>query len=158
MTAWGTLWWVGAAVALVTPVASGPGVAAGTRPTGSTTARALAVLHDWDASRAGAWSAGDTAALRALYTRGSAAGRADVRLLERYRGRGLHVHGLATQVLCLAVLGVGAGRLRVRVVDRLAGGTACGHGQCVPLPRDRATQRTVTLRRVDDHWLVTDVR
>ncbi|WP_395691251.1 hypothetical protein [Nocardioides sp.] len=36
------------------------------------------VLDAWDEQRAAAWSAGDVAGLRSLYTPGSAAGRADV--------------------------------------------------------------------------------
>jgi hypothetical protein len=151
------VWWVGAALALVHPVPpalvpDGGGVAAPGGP-----AAAQSVLHRWDAARAAAWASGDVAALRGLYTSGSAAGRADARLLRRYVDRGLRVRGLHTQVFSVRVLQRAPRRVVVRVVDRIVGGVAVGDGQCVPLPHDRADRRTVTLRRVGESWLVADV-
>ncbi|HEY6932862.1 MAG TPA: hypothetical protein VI452_05640, partial [Marmoricola sp.] len=78
-------------------------------------------------------------------------------LLRRYRARGLSVRGLRMQLLSLSVLAASPGRLRVRVVDRLAGGQACDGARCVPLPRDRADRRTITLRRTAGRWRVAAV-
>jgi len=141
-------WWVGAALAVVQPAVPA------TAPGGG----AAAVLHRWDAARAAAWAGGDVAELRSLYTPGSAAGRADVRLLRRYAARGLAVDGLRTQVFHIGVLDRGRGRLVLQVVDRIAGGVAVGRAGCRPLPRDRADRRTITFRRTDGRWLVSDVR
>ncbi len=119
---------------------------------------ALEVLHGWDAARSRAWAAGDVAALRRLYVAGSAAGRADVRLLRRYLARGLVVRHLTMQVFAVRVLRHEPGRLRVMVTDRLAGGVAVSEGHRVPLPRDRATTRTITIRRAGGVWRVETVR
>lgn len=145
-------WWVVTALALLAPAppAASPAPPAG--PVG------VAVLHRWDRARAAAWASGDVAALRALYTARSAAGRADVALLTRYLDRGLRVRGLATQVFSVTVLATGPVRVRLRVVDRLAGGRACARDRCVPLPHDHADRRTITLRRSHGRWLVADVR
>jgi hypothetical protein len=145
-------WWVVTALALLAPASS----AGSPAPTAGSPA--VAVLHRWDRARATAWAAGDVAALRALYTPGSPAGRADVALLSRYLDRGLRVRGLATQVFSVTVLAAGPGLVRLRVVDRLAGGLACARHRCVPLPRDQADRRTITLRRSHGRWLVADVR
>ena len=152
----GVPWWVGAAVALLCPAAP-PGTAAGT-PRAPSAPSALVALHRWDRARSAAWAAGDVPALRRLYTPGSPAGRADVRLLRRYLARGLRVEGLATQVFSARVVVARPAWVRLVVVDRLAGGVARGHGGRVALPRDRADQRTITLRRVAGRWLVDDVR
>lgn len=157
MQLWGVPWWVGVAVALLCPAAprdAAPGAAAGSPQAPS----ALVVLHRWDSARSAAWAAGDVPALRRLYTPGSPAGRADVRLLRRYLARGLRVQGLATQVFSARTVVARPRWVRLVLVDRLAGGVARGHGIRVPLPRDRADQRTVTLRRVAGRWLVADVR
>lgn len=145
------------AVALVGQGAAGRG--GGVRPS-STPARSVAldVLHDWDRSRARAWSAGDTAALDRLYVAGSSAGRADVRLLRRYVARGLVVRRMTVQVLAVRVLDVGARRIRVVVTDRLAGGVAVGRGQRLRLPGDAASSRLLVLRRDHGDWQVAAVR
>ncbi len=108
-------------------------------------AAALRVLHAWDARRADAWAAGSPVRLRALYVSGSAAGEADVRLLRRYRARGLRVTGMRTQVLALHVLEQRPHRRRVEVSDRLAGAVVVGAGRRTALPRDAASTRVVTL-------------
>ena len=116
------------------------------------------VLADWDARRSAAWAEGDVAALRELYVAGSRTGRADARMLAAYADRGLHVAGLATQVLALEVLDESAAELTVRVTDRIVGGVVTGAAGGTPLPRDRASTRTLTLRRVDGTWLMVSVR
>ena len=121
--------------------------------------RARAVLREWDARRAAAWASGSLRGLRGLYVDGSPAGRADARMLASYVDRGLVVRGLRTQVLALRVLGSSAGRLRLRVTDRLVGGEAVTRdGREVRLPVDRATVREVEMRRVAGEWRVLSVR
>ena len=87
-------------------------------------------------------------ALRRLYVAGSAAGRADVRLLRRYLARGLVVRQLRMQVFAFHVIRRDAGILRVRVTDRVAGGVAVAGRHRLRLPVDRPTTRTIVLRRV----------
>ena len=119
---------------------------------------ALDVLHGWDDARSHAWATGDVAALRRLYVAGSAAGRADARLLRRYLARGLVVRQLRMQVFAVRVMRRDEGILRMRVTDRVAGGVAVSGRQRVRLPVDRATARTVVLRRVAGEWRVASVR
>lgn len=117
------------------------------------------VLAAWDRRRAAAYESGDVAALRALYAPGSRAGRADVRLLRRYRSRGLVVRHLRTQVLEFAVLRSAPGRLVLRVVDRISGARAVAEsGRSHPLPRDRADRRRVVLVHRGAGWQVRTVR
>ncbi len=116
------------------------------------------VLADWDARRSAAWAEGDVAALRELYVAGSHTGRADARMLAAYVDRGLHVAGLATQVLALEMLDESTDELTVRVTDRIVGGVVTGETGGTPLPRDRASTRTLTLRRVEGVWLMATVR
>ena len=122
--------------------------------------RAARILRDWDQRRAQAYARADLAALRRLYVAGSSAGTADVRLLRDYRRRGLRVTGLRTQLLAVDVLARGAGRLRVEVTDRVHGGVVVGRRSRVPLPRDAATTRVVSLRRSSPGpaWRVAAVR
>jgi hypothetical protein len=118
---------------------------------------ALAVLGTWDVRRAAAWAAGDEAALAALYTDGSAAGRRDRAMLGRYGARGLRVRGMRMQVLAGKVRSRTAGRIVLVVTDRLAHAVAVRRGTRVVLPRDRATRRTIVLRRVAGEWRVAQV-
>ena len=115
------------------------------------------VLHDWDDRRAAAWSAADVAGLRSLYTPGSAAGRADAAMLRAWRDRDLRVEGLVVQLLAVRVLAASDDRLRLRVTDRVAAGTAVGDRLGVALPTDRATTRVVVLRLVAGEWRVASV-
>ncbi|MCF6379326.1 hypothetical protein L2K70_17070 [Nocardioides KLBMP 9356] len=118
--------------------------------------RPAAVLADWDAARAAAWSAGDPSALSALYVAGSRTGAADVRLLRHYGSRGLRVTGLTTQVLALDVVRRTPSRLVLVVTDRVVGGLAVGGSTPVALPADRATTRRVVLRRSGGGWRVVE--
>ena len=118
---------------------------------------ALAVLGAWDVRRAAAWAAGDEAALAALYTDGSAAGRRDRAMLGRYGARGLRVRGMRMQVLAGKVRSRTAGRIVLMATDRLAHAVAVRRGTRVVLPRDRATRRTIVLRRVAGEWRVAQV-
>lgn len=126
--------------------------------TSASDAPAVAVLRSWDRRRAAAYAAGSPARLRALYVPGAAAGASDVRLLEGYRSRGWRVAGMRMQVLAVTVLDGRGDRWRVRVTDRLADAAAVRRGERVPLPRDRASTRVVTLTRLPDGtWRVAGV-
>ena len=121
-------------------------------------AAALAVLRAWDVRRAAAWAAGDEAALAALYTTGSSAGRRDRAMLRRYVARGLRVRGLRMQVLAGSVRDRTTDRIELLVTDRVAHAVAVGRGVRAGLPRDRMSRRTVVLRRVAGEWRVKRVR
>jgi len=119
---------------------------------------AATVLHAWDRRRARAWASGDADALAELYVPGAAAGHADVALLRAYLRRGLRVVGLRMQVLALSVLVHRPRRWRLKVTDRLARAVAVGAGGRVPLPRDMASTRVITLvRSRNGRWRVSDV-
>ena len=120
--------------------------------------RAASVLREWDRRRSRAWSGGDTAALAALYTRGSRAGRHDHAMLTAYVERGLRVTGLRTQVLAISLRSHAPGRVSVEVTDRVVGAHAVRRGVRVALPRDRPSTRVVSLRRAAGEWRVVDVR
>ncbi|MGH3445388.1 MAG: hypothetical protein ACRDPB_08435 [Nocardioidaceae bacterium] len=125
---------------------------------------AVRILHRWDRRRSRAYADGSVAELRRLYVDGSAAGRADVRLLRTYADRGLRVQGMRMQLLSVSVLAHREGLLRLRVTDRLTGAVAVGPGLVDPghrrrlrLPRDGASSHVLTLRPADDGWRVAAV-
>lgn len=119
---------------------------------------ALSLLHAWDARRASAYASGSIARLHDLYVPGSEAGAADSHLLASYRSRGFRVVGMRTQVLALTVLQRRADRWTLRVTDRLHRAVAVRAGRRVPLPRDRASIRVLTLvRSADRRWRVSTV-
>ncbi len=124
----------------------------------SGTDSAAAVLAAWDARRSAAWAAGDVEALAGLYTAGSRTGTADVRLLGRYRDRGLTVDGLTTQLLAISVVQREPRRLVLDVTDRVVAGRAVGGTRPVALPTDRASTRRVVLVRPGSTWLVAEAR
>ena len=119
---------------------------------------ALEVLHEWDARRARAWARADLDALRALYVRGSGAGRADVRLLHAYQRRGVVVRRMVTQVFAVRVLRSSGSALQMRVFDRVAGGRVLDHGGDVePLRSSPPKARTITFHREAGTWRVAEV-
>jgi hypothetical protein len=120
----------------------------------------LTVLHAWDERRAAAWAAGNASALAALYTPGSPAGSADLKLLRRYAERGLRVRGMRMQVLGARTLTVRPHLLELEVIDRLASAVVfrIDDPQVLGrLPSDAATTHRLVLRRVDGRWLVARV-
>ena len=117
----------------------------------------LAVLHRWDARRAQAWAAADVPGLRALYTGGSEAGLADVRLMRAYLGRGVVVRLLVTQVYAVKVLTRDATTVRLRVFDRVAGGEVVRDGQVDQLGSSPPARRTIELHRQRGSWRVFSV-
>jgi hypothetical protein len=159
----GALWWVGSGERFagrqpVLPTTSPSAFAAVQVDAPPKSMRAVDVLHDWDRARARAYASRDLGALRALYVAGSSAGTADVAILRSYLRRGLRVEGMRMQLIGLEVLRPGPGRLRLRVTDRLHGAVAVdASGTRVPLPRDQASTRIITLRRVADSWRVAAV-
>jgi hypothetical protein len=119
---------------------------------------AVDVLRAWDARRGAAYASGSVAALRDLYVHGSVAGRRDVAVLASYGDRGYVVRGMRMQLLAVRVLDRAVDRCRLRVTDRLAGGVAVRNGVRVPLPRDAASTRVLTLvRSADGRWRVLAV-
>ncbi|MFC5730251.1 hypothetical protein [Nocardioides vastitatis] len=119
----------------------------------------LAVLRDWDRSRAAAWASGDVAALRRLYVRGSAAGRRDVAMLRAWRGRGLRVERMSVQVLAVELRVRSERRIVLVVTDRLAGAVAVAvTGASRDLPHDRATTRRLEFRSVGGRWLLASAQ
>ena len=151
----GVTWWAGPAVEPTAPAVA-PTSPVGATPASGPAVRAAAVLRAWDRARADAWARGSVGALRRLYVGG--AGASDVRLLEGYRERGLRVRDLRVQVLALDVLHRRPGEWRLRVTDRLSAGTAVGPAGRQPLPRDRATTRTLHLVRDRGAWRMAVVR
>lgn len=117
----------------------------------------LAVLRNWDRSRAAAWARGDVAALLRLYVRDSAAGRHDAAMLRRWNRRGVRVERMTMQVLAVVLEERTARRLVLLVTDRLAGAVAVAGGRETALPRDRATTRRLVFRRVAGRWLLATV-
>jgi len=146
-------------VLLVTSAAPSPAAAAQDRVAAPRVdvLRALAVLHGWDQERALAWAADDETALRNLYVPGSAAARADVRLMRSYTARGFVVRRLVTQVFGVRVLRSTADRIDVRVLDRVAGGEVVTRHQVLPLPSTRPALCRIVLRRVAATWQVVRV-
>lgn len=119
----------------------------------------LRLLRQWDAARAAAYAEGSVRALRDLYTPGSSAGAADVRLLREYVARGYRVVGMEMQILRLRVLDQGPGEWRLRVTDRLHHAVAVSAQERLRLPRDRASTRELRLVPGEDgRWRVADVR
>lgn len=116
--------------------------------------RALAVVRDWDVDRAQVWRTQDTARLRLLYVPGSAAGHRDVRLLRRYRARGVVVRRLVTQVFAVTLLRSARSRVRVRILDRVAGGVVSHRGRSRALRSTVPTARVVEFRRSRGEWRV----
>ncbi|MGY2874496.1 hypothetical protein ACVW00_001686 [Marmoricola sp. URHA0025 HA25] len=151
-------------VALATLSSTSGAPSAPARPRTAVTAAAersaVGVLHAWDERRAAAWAGGDPAALARLYTTGSAAGLADVRLLGRYAGRGLLVPDLRMQLLRARVLVARPRRLELEVTDRVALATAVradDHTVARRLPTDAPTTRRLVLRREHGRWLMDSV-
>ncbi|MFZ2503273.1 MAG: hypothetical protein WAW88_11435 [Nocardioides sp.] len=113
-------------------------------------ARALAILRAWDTTRAAAYAAGDSAALRALYAPGSRTGARDVALLKRYAARGLRVEHLQMQLLRLELDTFEPERIVMRVTDRISGAVAVGAGGTQALPSDLPSTRTIEFVRAGD--------
>ena len=118
---------------------------------------ALSVLHDWDDRRAVAWARSDESELRGLYLPGSAAARADVRLLRSWTARHLVVRRLETQVFGVRLLHRSPRRVVIRVLDRVAGGVVEERGQERPLPSTRPVVRRIELVLARGDWRVASV-
>ncbi len=123
-------------------------------------AEAAAVLTRWDRARAAAYAAQDREALASLYATGSAAGRADVALLDHYTAAGVRVADLRMQVLAVRVLRASAAELRLVVTDRVHTAHAVDPGGDVELPADEPSTRLIVLTRADTDlgWVVSAVR
>ncbi len=120
----------------------------------------LAVLRDWDRSRARAWAEGDVRALRALYERGSPVGVRDVAMLRAWLRRGLRVEGMAMQVLAVELRRRTDRRIVLVVTDRLSGavGVRPRSGERVALPRDGPSTRRLVFVRPGGAWLLASAQ
>lgn len=144
-------------LAVLAVLAVPPAAADGAAPRSPDLRRALTVLHGWDEQRAAAWAGVDETALEALYVPGSAAARADVRLLRSYAARGVVVRRLVTQVFGVRVLAVSGDRISLRVLDRVAGGVAVDHGRALPLASSPPAVRRIDLVLHEGSWRVRAV-
>ncbi|NHC22244.1 nuclear transport factor 2 family protein [Nocardioides sp. IC4_145] len=127
------------------------------RPVAAEAPTARAVLAEWDRRRSAAWAAGDPGALARLYAPGSAAGRHDRAMLERWTRRGLVVEDLRLDLLSVDVLAASVDHLVLRVTDRVTGGRAVGNGLDLRLPQDGPSTRRLTLVRRGGEWVVAKV-
>jgi hypothetical protein len=152
-------------VAAVVARSTSPTAAAGsTRPVArlarsAAEARWLDVLERLDTLREHAWLTDDPGALRRVYAPGSAALRADLRMLAAYRSRGLRPDRVRMAFSELRVVGVRRLEVTLAVVDELQPvRVSTDVGARVALPADQPTAHTIMLRRVDGRWLIADVR
>lgn len=114
----------------------------------------LQVLQDWDAAREAAYQAGDTSKLADLYTPGSSAAAQDVAILEAYRERGLRVISLHQQFFSVDVLAVSPVSIKLRTIERFAGGLAFGEGGCQRIPSGMPEKRVITISYDGTRWRV----
>lgn len=119
--------------------------------------RAAAILRDWDERRSQAWEDGDIQRLRALYVPDAPAAAHDVAKLRQWRGRGLRVISLTTQLLSVRVERWDSGTLRLRVRDRVTDGRVLGTGSGERLPADEVSEFVLELERHDGRWLMASV-
>lgn len=133
-----------------------PAVAAAS-PTGG--GRWARVLRDLDRRRERAFVRADPSMLGRVYLRRSQVLRADARLLRAYRRRGLELDSARLRLRSVTPEHRSGRRLTLRVVDRLARvRVRAGEGPWRTLPRDRPTERIVTLRRTGQGWRIAGVR
>ena len=119
---------------------------------------ALRLLAAWDSRRSEALAAQDRAALAQLYVPGTGLLRQDLALLEAYERRGVRVVDLTTQLREAEVLAAGSHRLRLRVVERLAGaGFRTADRGYRRVPGSQYDTRVLTLRRSASGWRLSSV-
>lgn len=120
---------------------------------GARTRGALRVLAAWDSRRSEALARQDRAALAELYAPGTGLLQQDLALVEAYERREVRVVDVTTQLRELEVLAAGSNRLRLRVVERLAGVgyRTADHGYR-RLPGSPYDTRVLTLRRSASGW------
>ncbi len=118
------------------------------------------VLADLDRSRARAFAAGDAAALTEVYVRGSTVLRRDRAVLAAYARRGLTVRGAGLRLLEVRVGAASAGRVVLRVVDRLGPARVRRGAErwSRSLPRDHPTLHRLGLVRTAAGWRIAQVR
>jgi hypothetical protein len=80
-------------------------------------------------------------------------------MLRAWTRRGVTVSGVRLRVLAVTREATRGSDVRLRIVDRMLAATArLADGATVPLPRDRATERIVVLRRVRGTWRIAASR
>ena len=119
---------------------------------------ALRRLTAWDSRRSEALAAQDRAALAQLYVPGTGLLRQDLALLEAYERRGVRVVDVTTQLREAEVLAAGSHRLRMRVVERLAGaGFRTADRGYRRVPGSPYVTRVLTLHRSASGWRLSSV-
>ena len=130
------------------------------RPTGGVSPAAgwSQTLRALDVRRSRAFAAGNLRGLDGVYVPGSAPWASDRALLASYRERGLRVVGLEIRVDRLVVDRAAAGRVVLRVVDRLVAGAAVDRaGRRIALPPGRPSERLITLNGSGSGWRIVAV-
>lgn len=144
--------------ATATAAVAAPAAEPASPTTASGPGRWRRVLGRLDDRRTRALRDANPSALAAVYAPGSAVLARDRATLGAYQRRGLRLRGAELALLEVRVLGREPGRVRLHVVDRLGGTSAVTPaGRGLPLPRDRATERVVTLVRTAAGWRVASV-
>jgi hypothetical protein len=142
------------------PAASSTPPAAGGAPAGQAPADWAVVLDRLDAARAQAFAAGDPARLAEVYAPGSAGLAADAALLRSLVDRGETAEGVRHGVRSVELLDEHPSRVRLRVVDVLAGYSVLDEGGVLihrALPRGPQTF-LVDLQSTPVGWRLVEVR
>lgn len=129
----------------------------GQAPAAATEVDPLEVLHKWDQERQDAYVAADASKLTDLYADGSSAAKADVAVLEAYRERGLRVRQIQQQFFSAKVLGADPTHIRIRTVERFAGGLAMGEGRCQRIRPTFPQVRVISMVHDGTRWRVESV-
>jgi hypothetical protein len=160
-------WWLGRgddapAAAAVLPAASAspsPSTTASASPT-ATAPDWAAVLEELDAVRARAFASGDLGLLAQVYAPGAAGLAADTSLLQELTSAGRTASGVRHQVRSVEEREIGTDRVRLRVVDVLAGYEvrAADGGVVTRTPARGEAPYDVELARTSDGWRLVEVR
>lgn len=122
---------------------------------GSDDVRWATVLGELDHVRAEAYATADPRLLDGVYAVGSAGREVDTATIDDYARRGAHVVGADLALLSCRVEDASVDRVRLAVVDQLdSARIVWSDGTSRALPRDRPTQRVVTLVRAADGWRI----
>ena len=116
------------------------------------------VLQRLDERRERAYLRGDPALLDGVYVDGAAVRSRDARLIRAYARRGLVVDAVPMRLLDVEVASRAAGRVRLRVVDRLGPvRVRPAGGAWQAMPRDGPTERIITLQRLATGWRIARI-
>jgi len=118
----------------------------------------LRTLQALDQRRSQAFQSLNAADLDAVYLPGSPPWLSDRSLLTSYRDQQLRIEGLRMQIQTLEIERPGATTVVLRIVDRLAAGTAVDHsGHRTSLPPGTPTARRITLTATQNTWRIAAI-